>query len=291
MKKPTILILFCIWTSMAFSQVYYPLIEENRTWNVISVTLVGTFPWDTTYSTLTYEFVGDTIIDSNTYLKLYESNEEFPDNWNLWCYMREDNEKRIWYRRDSDEEEMLMYDFSVEAGDSVLVGLNEPVYLYVDSINEININQTDRKKYWLSCKTMPEYSETWIEGIGSNKGVCWGGSVYIVGGWYWFLCMSENGELIYRNPNYESCYLIAEINEIDKPVIKIYPNPVKNLFRIENIENIEIKSISLTKINGQIIKQFDPMKTQLDISEVSSGLYFLKISYKNGKLTKKMIIE
>ncbi len=276
---------------MTFSQDYYPLIEENKTWNVISVILVGPYQWDTTYSTITYEFSGDTIIDSQTYLKLYESNEEFPANWNLWCYMREDNDKRIWYRRDSDDDEMLMYDFSVEAGDSVLVGLFEPVYLTIDSINTIYINQADRKKYWLSCKTMPEYRETWFEGVGSNKGLCWGSSVYIVGGWCWFLCMSENEELIYMNPNYEACYLITEINEIDKPTIKIYPNPVKNLFRIENIKNIEIESISLTNINGQIIKRFDSRKTQLDISEITSGLYFLKISYKNGELTKKIMIE
>ncbi len=276
---------------MTFSQNYYPLIEENRTWNVISVALVGPYPWDTTYSTFTYEFTGDTTIDSHTYLKLYESNEEFPTNWNLWCFMREDDDKRIWYRRESDDEEMLMYDFSVEEGDSVLIGLFEPVYLYVDSINEITINQTDRKKYWLSCKTMPEYSETWIEGIGSNKGICWGGSVYIVGGWYWFLCMSENEELVYMNPNYESCYLITGISEIDKPIIQIYPNPVKSLLKIENNKNIEIESISLTNINGQIIRQFDTRKTQLDISEIASGLYFLKISYENGKLIEKVIIE
>ncbi len=276
---------------MTFSQNYYPLIEENRTWNVISVVLVGPYPWDTTYSTFTYEFTGDTTIDSHTYLKLYESNEEFPTNWNLWCFMREDDDKRIWYRRESDDEEMLMYDFSVEEGDSVLIGLFEPVYLYVDSINEITINQTDRKKYWLSCKTMPEYSETWIEGIGSNKGICWGGSVYIVGGWYWFLCMSENEELVYMNPNYESCYLITGISEIDKPIIQIYPNPVKSLLKIENNKNIEIESISLTNINGQIIRQFDTRKTQLDISEIASGLYFLKISYENGKLIEKVIIE
>ncbi len=276
---------------MTFSQNYYPLIEENRTWNVISVALVGPYPEDTTFSTLTYKFSGDTTIDSQTYHKLYESNEKFPTNWNLWCFMREDTDKRIWYRRESDNEEMLMYDFSVETGDSVFVGLYEPVYLYVDSISEIIVNQTDRKKYWLSCKTMPEYSEAWIEGIGSSKGICWSGSVNIVGGWFWFLCMSENGELIYRNPNYETCYLMTGISETNKPVIQIYPNPMKNNFRVENISNIEIESISLININGQITKQFDSKKTQFDISKISSGLYFLKISYKNGELIEKVIIE
>ena len=275
---------------MSFSQDYYPLIEENRTWNVISVALVGPTSWDTTYSTLTYEFSGDTIIDSHTYLKLNKSNEEFPSNWNLCWYMREDNEKKIWGRTKSDNDEMLMYDFSVESGDSVLVGF-DPVYLFVDSITELVLSQTVRKKYWLSCKSMPEYSETWIEGIGSSKGICWSGSAMVVGGWYYALCMSENGDIIYKNPNYESCYLITGISEIDRQIIQIYPNPAKDLLRIENNNNIEINSISLTNINGQIIKKFDPNNTQLDISEISSGLYLLKLSYKNGEFTKKIIIE
>ncbi len=288
MKKTIILIIISTWTLTTFSQDYYPLIQENRTWNVISVALVGPYPWDTTYSTLTYEFFGDTTIDSHTYLKLYESNEENPTNWNLWCYMRDDN-KKIWYRRDSDDDEILMYDFTANQGDTLSVGLQAPYEpLIVDSIGVVEINDTERIIYYLSNY---EYSETWIDGIGSNKGICWSGSALIVGGWYRFLCMSENGELIYMNPNYESCYLITEINEINNPIIQIYPNPSKEFIRIENNQNAEIKSITLININGQITKQFDSKKTYLDISEITSGLYILKISYENVVLTEKVIIE
>ena len=288
MKKTIILIIISTWTLTTFSQDYYPLIQENRTWNVISVALVGPYPWDTTYSTLTYKFFGDTTIDSHTYLKLYESNEENPTNWNLWCYMRDDN-KKIWYRRDSDDDEILMYDFTANQGDTLSVGLQAPYEpLIVDSIGVVEINDTERIIYYLSNY---EYSETWIDGIGSNKGICWSGSALIVGGWYRFLCMSENGELIYMNPNYESCYLITEINEIKNPIIQIYPNPSKEFIRIENNQNAEIKSITLININGQITKQFDSKKTYLDISEITSGLYILKISYENVVLTEKVIIE
>jgi hypothetical protein len=276
---------------MSFSQEYYPLIEENRTWNVISVALVGPHPWDTTYSTLTYEFSGDTIIGSHTYLKLYESNEEVPANWNLWCYMREDSDKRIWYRKEAVANELLMYDFSIKAGDSVLVGLNEQYYLFVDSISQISINETDRKKYWFSCKIEPEYNETWIEGIGSSKGICWGGSAFIVGGWYWFLCMSVDENLIYLNPNYESCYLITGINEIENTGIQIYPNPAHNFLRIENSKDIMVESISITNINGQIIEHFEPEQTHINTSGIPPGLYLLKIAYANGILIEKVILR
>ncbi len=291
MKKILISILFASLISMSFGQNYYPLLQENRTWNVISVELVGPDFWDTTYSTSTYQFFGDTTINAHSYQSLYESSEEVPLNWNLWCFMREDSSKRVWGRRESSTEEMLMYDFSAEVGDSVLVGLVAPVYLYVDSISEININQTNRKKYWLSCKTMPEYSETWIEGVGSNKGICWSGSANLVGGWNRFLCMSDTGELIYSNPNYESCYLVTDITENNKPIINIYPNPAKGTLIIQNKENVKIKSISILDLNERILKQFDINQTRLNISGISSGIYLLKISYKNGELLEKVIIE
>lgn len=79
-------------------------------------------------------------------------------------------------------------------------------------------------------------------------------------------------------------------NNMDENLI-ISPNPACNILRIENKNNLEIESISLINFNGQIINQFDAEKTQLDISEIPSGIYILNISYKNGQLTKKVIIE
>jgi len=293
MKKTSFtLILLIVTTSFIFSQNYYPLIENDKKWDVLNVLETGGWPpFDTTYLTEKFWTNGDTIVNSIVYKKVYTSTEEYPVNWDLWCLMREDTNKKVWIRRPPNEVDYIMYDFTVEAGDSILVGFIEPVYIYIDSINLITVNQEVRKKYWFSCKARPYYKETWIEGVGSDKGICWSGSASVVGGWFRLLCMSENQELIYTNPNYESCYLITSINKIDKPIIQIYPNPAKNLLRIENIKNIEIESMSLTNMNGQIIKEFDSKKTQLNISEIASGLYFLKISYKNGEFTEKLMIE
>lgn len=274
---------------MTFSQEYYPLVEENRTWNVISVVLTGPYPGDTSFSTLTYEFFGDTIIDSKTYLKLFKSSEENPLNWTLDCFMREEN-KKAWYRHVTNEHEVLMYNFNLNVGDSIL-DMTESNYMIVDSIGYQIINQEERKKYWLSSIEMPEYNETWIDGIGSSKGICFGGTVLFVGGWTWFLCLSENGDLIYMNPNYNSCFLTTETNEILFPNFDIYPNPTKEILFIQNRQSINIKSITISDINGLIIKSFNTATSELDISDLSSGLYFLNISSDSGIITKKVIIE
>ena len=290
MKQIVLIITFGICSYNLLGQNYYPLIEEDKTWNVLSVAWVGPFPWDTSYSTVSYKFLGDTIINSKEYFKLYKSDEEYPSNWDLWCFMREDSNKRIWYRDWFADDESLMYDFSVEVGDSIFAGI-EPVYLHIDSISVDTINQEERKKYWISCNEMPEYHETWIEGIGSSKGICWGGSVLIVGGWYRLLCMSELDNLIYQNPDYESCYLITGINEFEDPHLKLYPNPARNFIIIENSENIQIESISLINLKGQKIKLFDAEKRHLDITKINSGVYFISVSTEIGVWAEKIIIE
>lgn len=288
MKKTLLIFLIGFWTLTTFCQNYYPLIEENHTWNVISVALVGPLPWDTTYSTLTYEFFSDTILDGQSYLKLYKSNEENPANWNLWCFMREEN-KKVWMKPDLQSPEMLMYDFNALQGDTIMIGYQAPDEpLVVDSIGVTSINGADRIKYYLSSYN---YQETWIDGIGSDKGICWSGSANLVGGWFRFLCLSAGNELVYRNPNYTSCYLITETEEIERSVIRIFPNPANNFLRIENKENATIESIVLSDANGQFIRQFDPKKNQIDISDITSGLYILKIIHENGVWTEKVIIE
>ena len=274
-----------------FSQDYYPLIEEEKTWNVMTVVPSGDWPpFDTTYFTVNYYITGDSTLNNIDYKKIYTSDEEMPTYWTLNGLIREDSTKKVWYKSNAYDYEVLLYDFSLAPGDSLKLGFDTAFYYTVDSITTEMIDGSQRNKYWISQDDY-YWHETWIEGIGSNKGIINGVMATAVGGWTWLLCMSEDGELIFMNQNYESCYLITGINKIDKPIIQIYPNPAKKLLRIENTTNIEIESISITNINGQIIKQFNSRKKQLDISEISSGFYFLKISYENGELTEKIIIE
>lgn len=288
MKKRFGIFVLLILTTAAYSQEYFPLIQEQNKWNVLTV--FGSV-LDSTYTTITYKLSGDTTLSSTTYKKLYSSPEENPENWEIWGFMREDTDKKVWLRLKTNAEEFLMYDFSIAEGDSVLVGISEPVYLHLDSINYISVNQIQRKQYWLSCNTYPNYNEKWIEGIGSNKGINWSGSTLVVGSWFRLLCMSENETLIYSDPGYESCYLVTEINEIEDETVVISPNPVKNMLQIKNLGNSEITSISLLNTKGQKVKDFAPNGVQFDISEMKDGLYLLQIVNNKGKIVVKKLLK
>jgi hypothetical protein len=286
MKKVIILFVFAIWSFTSFAQDSFPLIEENKTWNVLAVALVGSNFWDTTFTTITYRLSGDTVIGSNSYLKLYETREETPTEWDLMGFMREEN-KKVWLKEVSEPNELLMYDLSANQGDTLRVWVqSEEEFLVVDSITEIEINGEMRTKY---CLSFYNYHETWIDGIGSDKGIVWSGTTGIVGGWFRFLCSSLNDELIYINPNYTSCYLITDLIEFDEKSVKIFPNPATDILNIEG--ELEIESISLHNLNGQLIKHFNANNRQLNISDISSGMYFLKVTCNNEESTIKVIVE
>lgn len=286
MNRVLLIITLGICSYTLAGQEYYPLIEENKTWNVLAVAWF--FPNDTSYSTVTYKFDGDTIIDSNEYLKLFYSHEEYPIDWYLMCCMREDSNKRVWGHWGF-EEEILMYDFTVEVGDTIISGI-DPLPYVLDSIGVETINQQERKKYWISYALNPYYSETWIEGIGSSKGICWSLSFGLVGGWYRFLCMHEDQYLVYMNPNYQYCFMTG-IHEIENPNFKVYPNPAFNTIFITNSTNVEIESISLINLKGQKIIEFDSDAKQLDISNVNSGIYFIRIVTEAKVWSEKLIIK
>jgi hypothetical protein len=283
--------IFClILAGKTYSQDYYPLIVEDNTWNVMCVGLLPYY--DTLYTTVTYKLSGDTLINSLTYKKMYSSWEEIPVNWNLYGFMREDTNRQVWLKTEFVTQEFLMYDFLVEEGDTVLVGQQDPVNLLVDSITMVTINGTGRHKFWLSGIEYSDYHETWIEGIGSNKGIVWSGSAGLTGGWYELLCMSNNGEQIYMNPAYDFCYInTVNIDENIAESIQVYPIPVTNNLKINNINNIDIVSISIMDFSGRKLKEFEPICAELDLSTFTSGIYILKISLKNGEIFKKVIVK
>ena len=206
MKRITLLSLLTIMTIALYSQ-YLPLVEEGKEWSTL--TEIFHFPWDpATYTTEIIKIDGDTIINSVTYSKLYSSPEEIPTNWYLSNFIREDSDKKVWFRDLNGDTDYLMYDFSVNVGDSVPIGYFDPVYLHVNSIVPIEVNGTVRKHYTLSCTGSPEYEETWIEGLGSDKGLLYSGGVYFTGGWTYLLCVHEDAALAYINPENNVCYFL-----------------------------------------------------------------------------------
>ncbi len=73
--------------------------------------------------------------------------------------------------------------------------------------------------------------------------------------------------------------------------LNYYPNPVKNSLSISNASLIE--EIEITSLIGQRIlnKKFNDLQTELDLSELSKGVYFVKVISEGQEKTIKIIKE
>jgi hypothetical protein len=82
-------------------------------------------------------------------------------------------------------------------------------------------------------------------------------------------------------------------NELDAH-FSVFPNPTKNILNISNSMDASIQAIELSDINGRSIKNIkvaDLNETQLNISDISQGVYMLRIATDRGTLVKKVIKE
>ena len=72
----------------------------------------------------------------------------------------------------------------------------------------------------------------------------------------------------------------------------IYPNPASDEITISNSRNVAISSITITDLNGRIVKQntFENISNvQMNIVDLSPGVYLMNIVSMEGTVTKRII--
>ncbi len=71
--------------------------------------------------------------------------------------------------------------------------------------------------------------------------------------------------------------------------LMIYPNPTSDFVSIKSDKSELIKKLILTNINGQVIKT--SVTPKLDLTDVSSGFYFVSVEDIKGTITTKKITK
>jgi len=126
---------------------------------------------------------------------------------------------------------------------------------------------------------------------------------------YKFVNWTKNGEIVSTNNPYsftvtEDVELVANfekgvgIENIEIAAVKIYPNPttgelILNLIQDKNGE-LKIKSVEVFDIYGRALLSFVSLmspKTTIDISHLSTGVYFLRIRTEQGEVVRKVVKE
>jgi len=200
--KKLICILVLLQGSISWSQEYNPLVDSLNKWSGMSCAIdpnytLGPFDCETSF----VRFSQDTVIEGNTYLKVYKS-DTLQQNWVLQGYIRENSLREVYFRNLIDQEKLL-YDFGLEINDSVVLGGGWPDTLICTDIDSVLIGNDYRKRIHLKNDGFP--IDTWIEGIGSEYGVLKSGQ-YLIGATNDLLCYYEHDSLLYISP-YNDCFI------------------------------------------------------------------------------------
>src|SRR5690554_2181400 len=69
----------------------------------------------------------------------------------------------------------------------------------------------------------------------------------------------------------------------------IYPNPTSGILNINLENNLTLEKVTVYNNSGQIVKT--TQKSTIDVSSLSSGVYFVEITTNQGIATKKVIVK
>ena len=258
-------------TAKVYGQDYVPLIDIERKWNVARLSPHGG-------GASTDElFFGDTILLEDTLY--YEVLVRFPEKSSLLGYLREDiNAKKVYYRNNFGQEPTLLYDFSLEEGDTVRLYGNPGAKYTILQVDSIELLTGDFRKRWVLS---PEFGENpiWIEGIGNttiyllNSGSIDGSTLVTA-----LLCCYENNELVYMNNFFNTCNLsISHVEGFSNTSLRIWPNPTKDFIHISEKFG-DFFTMSIFNFQNQLLLSQKLEKQKIiDISNLKSGWYLVKI--------------
>lgn len=311
-NKKHIIFLLCvlsIFPVFISAQSYIPFPDSGAVWK-------ETYWWQP--SPFFYNGIGDTYIEGDTvfndtiYKKIYNLRRDVycsdiiisgPDYSGA---LREDTvEKRIYLRGSANYPEALLYDYTLQLGDT----LPEEMYwmmlypgVFVSNIDTIITNDSISRKVWYLDHEIP--FEGWpqvIEGIGYTSGLKGGIEPYWEG-WNELLCFSIDGDEVWRSWR-DTCYVFTDscatvgINEARQPEvsIKYYPNPVSTSSTI----SFELNQFQASKnylwifdLYGKEIssKEFKDKSFSIK-SPANKGVYIVRIFVSNHYYTFKIIVS
>jgi hypothetical protein len=74
-------------------------------------------------------------------------------------------------------------------------------------------------------------------------------------------------------------------------IVRVYPNPANEVVFLDYNIGLIVKSIFLYDVSGKMINEYPPDQKKLDISDVATGYYLLRVNTNEGLIFKKILID
>jgi hypothetical protein len=225
---------------------------------------------------------------------------------NEFAYFRTDNEK-VYIRNNVScaYKEYLMYDFSLQIGDSTYCGyninqtVNDTTRFWVTNITTEQFVGIDRKVLHVNYFTDPPNNTVisnmrWIQGIGSDVNPFYPMDCLppFCNKTQELVCYDSTSTQLFLGQNFLDCS--GTLNSIDDPTsdfsVTIGPNPFKNQASIY-FDRATTATVTIYNMAGQEIQKRWMIREQsIQIgNSLSKGVYMLEIYSKDAKISKKLI--
>lgn len=272
------------------AQTYQRLIQPDKYWEIMwcDRTLICTYTWGARY-----HFEGDTVINGQTYAKLYGQSLISQYGFNPYCppfgvdpnmflsdiFLREDTvAQQIFRYGPGDAPEALVFDLTMEAGDTLFSeGWGEIV---LDSITTTAFSDgVVRRVYHF------DYA-VFIEGVGTVDALNDGGPFYPpttgVEHCDQLYCFEHNGAGLYPWVNCGSGPLSTNDQSAEKDLAP-HPNPASDLIRIPSVGNGPAQVFIHDQL-GRLVLRHDRLKANanVDIRALHPGTYSYRVLAPDG---------
>ncbi len=242
----------------------------------------------------------DTAIFNNKKYRVFKavSNVEFTAP-GLMMYLREDTTTGQLFRYYPDDDtEVITCDLSLQPGDTFCLSSGNYSCWTVDSVTY----EEGRKVVWFPpvalcggnlLSAQYPYRNCFIEGVGPAFGpfeIVNSGIAYDLG---LLLCVHHNDSLVYMTDTVLGCVQYAvSIPGYPDVSMKIYPNPAGNTLHVEFEGTDDPQgTITVTNITGVVVltRECHEPVTQLDVSNLSPGLYVVSFRNEKGVVVRKFV--
>lgn len=233
-------------------------------------------------STDIYIFEEEVEMEGQNYLSLAQTTDTTLASTGLLGVLYREEDGRVYQRYESGGPERLIYDFNLEVGDEFNVA--GEYYIEVLEIDSIELlDNSFRKVLKVQNVDLPiDLYTYWIEGIGDIQSTLFPERSFILDAEFRLACFYEQGVHLFENVD-EPCFFVTSTDEINATSgLKLYPNPTANQLFLDwsGTPNGRIEVLNSV---GQVV-QSQAFSTELDVSSLQKGLYFLRVISPIGEL-------
>jgi len=299
MKKLILIALATFISVQNYGQTYIPLPLSDAKWCIKHNDNIIPPPiwWYTNYWETSY--CGDTTISNKKYIKIEKTE------YDIFCLntvingpeyigaIRDDTTlKQVFFVPKNETDEKLLYDFNLNAGDTLLSYLNMYQPLIVEFTDSVLLGNIYHKRILF------QYNQAEIiEGIGSRTGII-EDLIAFEGGSYLCAFYIDTNLIFPETPCNlsltDTCWMQNTQHQPEKPEISIFPNPAGKLLYVELQSDLLLYNpvVKIISANGKICKnlKLSGEITKMDLSGFTPGIYAVRIITDNNVVINKKII-